>query len=91
MSIYPETAQKMTEPELIEAIATCGAGSEAFNALWPELLSRYLLRIEKAVDRLGTSSERLERLTWALVALTIVLAILAAPPAWEVVTGWISN
>lgn len=91
MAIYPDHAQKMTEEELRTAIATCGAGSEAFNALWPELLGRYLLRIETAVERLSSSSSRLERLTWALVALTIILAFLAAPPAWEVVTAAASN
>ncbi|HEV7239317.1 MAG TPA: hypothetical protein VGQ36_08765 [Thermoanaerobaculia bacterium] len=91
MAIYPEDAQKMTEEELRKEIATCGAGSEAFNALVPELLGRYLLRIESAVDRLAASSNRLERLTWALVILTVVLAILAAPPAFEIVTTALSR
>jgi hypothetical protein len=38
----------------------------------------------QAVERLDESSKRLERLTKALLGLTVVLALLALPPALEV-------
>lgn len=39
----------------------------------------------QAAERIAASSQRLERLTAVLIALTVVLAILTAPLAWEVV------
>jgi CHASE3 domain sensor protein len=41
-----------------------------------------------AAEKLERSSNNLERLTRVLIVLTIVLGLLALPPAWEIVKHW---
>ena len=42
-------------------------------------------QIKQAVTSLDASSGRLTRLTWALVGLTVVLALLTAVLAWDAI------
>jgi hypothetical protein len=39
--------------------------------------------LDGSVRRLHESSERIERLTWGLIALTVVLLLAALPPAYD--------
>ena len=78
---------KLTDEELLEQLKISSTpGAIDYELCERELNRRYLLRVESAVKKLDTSSHRLESLTWALVGLTVVLAILAIPPAWEAAT-----
>ena len=51
-----------------------------------ELTRRSVLRLGETSQNIAVSSRRLERLTCWLVVLTIVLGIVAVPPAIEVLT-----
>ena len=50
-----------------------------------ELTRRSILHLSETSQKLLASSRILEKLTWCLVALTIVLGLLALPPAIEVI------
>lgn len=56
---------------------------------FPEDIKTEVLR--RAVLRVHESSKRLERLTSVLIILTVVLSILAAPPAFEVVSHFLQR
>ena len=51
-----------------------------------ELARRRLVRLGETSEKIAVSSRRLEKLTCWLIALTIVLGIVALPPAIEVLT-----
>jgi len=90
--MYAEDVMKLSDEQLIEQLQISSTpGAIDYELCERELNRRYLLRLEKAVDRVDDSSRRLERLTWALIALTAVLILLTIPPAWEVVTKVLSN
>jgi hypothetical protein len=84
--MYAEEVMKLTEEQLVEQLRLSSSpGAMDYELCERELNRRYLLRVEAAVDRVDTTSKRLERLTWALIVLTLALALLAAPPAWDAV------
>lgn len=89
--MYYEDVLKLTNQELINVMRGSAPGPDAFELCSRELDRRYLLQVESAVNRVDASSRRLERLTRWLIGLTIALAALAAPPAIEVVTKFLSN
>jgi hypothetical protein len=51
---------------------------------WTPIILAELTR--RSVVRLGDSSRRLERLTCWLIALTVVIGVVALPPAIDVIT-----
>ncbi len=46
-------------------------------------------KLNVAVDSLHSSSKRIERLTIALIFLTVLLLLAAIPPAAEIVARWL--
>lgn len=56
-----------------------------------ELTRRNVVRLRDETQKLRQSSNKLEKLTWVLIILTIVLALLALPPFLEIGRGWISS
>jgi hypothetical protein len=81
----------MTDDEIRAELSYCEPGSRDYAILSDELQRRSLARAGRAATDLTKSSRKVERLTWTLIVLTVILILLAVPPAWEAVTGWLSN
>jgi hypothetical protein len=75
----------MTDEELRTELSTCEPGSRVYIIVSDELTRRHLRSAGEAARQLSASSGRVEKLTWLLVALTIILIVLAAPPAWDAI------
>jgi len=85
-ALYAEHLPGMSDDELFKEMCdSTTPGSINYQMCEGELNRRFLARVEKAVDRLHESSLRLERLTFVVAALTVVLLLLAAPPAWDAI------
>lgn len=56
-----------------------------------ELTRRNVVRLRDETQKLQQSSNRLEKLTLVLIGFTVVLALLALPPALEIGRGWLSS
>ena len=92
MAIFdPANMPTMTDDQLKKELVTCEPGSRVYILISDELNRRYLGRAGDAAHQLSSSSGRVEKLTWVLIVLTIVLIVLAAPPAWDALTKLFSK
>ena len=70
------------QQKMIDLLADVGDGMGSNITIYCAQLCQAELQ-RHAVKSLEKSSNRLERLTWALIVLTIVLVFVAVPPAIE--------
>lgn len=78
-----KASDELLEAEIAKLLSPVGTPSASIAAATAELYLAELHR--RSTQRLWHSSERIERLTKWLIALTFVLALLTLPPALEIV------
>ena len=76
-----------TDDQLIKRLANVyrGTGIDTYEAITGELQRRCLSRLSEASARLRDSSQRLEKLTWTLIFLTVLLFFAAVPSTIETI------